>query len=329
MNLSGIWRMTAAALVLVLCAGCGGAQPSRQIASIAHSAASGAAAPESSDTAEPAGGFSAPEPLTAVFDESAAQSDNGVFWDISHLARGYVAVRTDQEGKIKFLLTYQGDTGGAPSQYSYLLPSDGSPAIIPLQLGDGDYELAVCQNISGDKYAYLSRQTVTAALEDEFAPFLRPSIYIPYSPDSACVKKASELAAGAADTVDAVGRIYDYIVKNIAYDTPKAQSIGTDYYPNPDETLSTGKGICVDYAALAAAMLRSQGIPTKLITGYVAPNDLYHAWNMIWLEETGWITVEFEVVPGVWNRVDTTFAAGGADSEYIGDGSNYTDFRTY
>ena len=36
--------------------------------------------------------------------------------------------------------------------------------------------------------------------------------------------KASELTAGAADEVDAVGRIYDYIVKNIAYDTPKAES---------------------------------------------------------------------------------------------------------
>ena len=318
-------RLAAAALALTLCAGCGSAPPSQQIESIAQNAAPSAAAPVQSE----GGGFSAPEPLTATFDEAAAQTDNDVLWDTSHLAQGYVAVRTSQPGKIKFLLTYQGDTGGAPSQYSYLMPADGSPAIIPLQLGSGDYELAVCQNISGDKYAYLSRQTVTAALEDDFAPFLRPSIYIPYTPDSACVAKASELTAGAADTVDAVGRIYDYIVTNIDYDTPKAESIGTDYYPDPDETLATGKGICVDYAALAAAMLRSQGIPTKLITGYVAPNDLYHAWNMIWLEETGWITVEFEVKPGVWNRVDTTFAAGGAGSQYIGDGSNYTDFRTY
>lgn len=325
MTLPKPFRLAAAALALALCAGCGSPEPSQQIESIVQTSTPGDAPAQTSE----GGSFTAPEPLTAAFDETAARTDNDVLWDISHLAQGYVAVRTSQQGKIKFLLTYQGDTGGAPGQYSYLMPADGSPAIIPLQLGSGDYELAVCQNISGDKYAYLSRQTVTAALEDDFAPFLRPSIYIPYSPDSACVAKASELTSGAADTVDAVGRIYDYIITNIDYDTPKAESIGTDYYPDPDETLATGKGICVDYAALAAAMLRSQGIPTKLITGYVAPNDLYHAWNMIWLEETGWITVEFEVKSGVWNRVDTTFAAGGADSRYIGDGSNYTDFRTY
>ena len=325
MKLPTCCRLAAAALALALCAGCGSPEPSQQIESIVQTSTPGASSPQAAES----GNFTPPEPLTAAFDEAAAQTNNGVFWDTSHLSQGYVAVRTDQPGKIKFLLTYQGDTGSAPSQYSYLLPADGSSAIIPLQLGGGDYELAVCQNISGDKYSYLSRQTVSVALEDEFAPFLRPSIYIPYSPDSACVTKASELTAGAADEVDAVGRIYDYIVKSIAYDTPKAESIGTDYYPDPDETLATGKGICVDYAALAAAMLRSQGIPTKLITGYVAPNDLYHAWNMIWLEETGWITVEFEVKPGVWNRVDTTFAAGGAGSKYIGDGSNYTDFRTY
>ena len=325
MKLPKPFWLAAAALALALCAGCGSPEPSQQIESIAQTSAPGASSPQ----ADKAGSFTAPAPLTTAFDEAAAQTDNGVFWDTSHLSQGYVAVRTDQGDKIKFLLTYQGDTGGAPSQYSYLMPADGSAAVIPLQLGDGPYELAVCQNISGDKYSYLSRQSVSVTLEDEFAPFLRPSIYIPYSPDSACVAKANELTAGAADEVDAAGRIYDYIVKNIAYDTPKAESIGTDYYPDPDETLATGKGICVDYAALAAAMLRSQGIPTKLITGYVAPNDLYHAWNMIWLEETGWITVKIEVDRETWTRVDLTFAAGGADAEFIGDGSNYREYKTY
>ena len=57
--------------------------------------------------------------------------------------------------------------------------------------------------------------------------------------------------------------------------------------------METGKGICFDYASLAASMLRSQGIPTKIIFGYVAPDNLYHAWNMFYTEEKGWTKVEF------------------------------------
>lgn len=76
-------------------------------------------------------------------------------------------------------------------------------------------------------------------------------------------------------------------------------------------------------------MLRSQGIPTKIIFGYVAPGDLYHAWNMFYTEETGWITVEYQVFGGEWNRIDCTFAANGADPETIGDGTSYTDLYVY
>ena len=95
------------------------------------------------------------------------------------------------------------------------------------------------------------------------------------------------------------------------------------------KTLSTGKGICFDYASLAAAMLRSQGIPTKLIFGYVSPDDVYHAWNMFYTEESGWVTVSFEVSGNSWNRMDLTFSAGGAAASFVGDGSNYTDVYAY
>lgn len=271
------------------------------------------------------GQFVAPPMLTSVFDESSASGENGVQIDTSHLSEGYVAVRATAQGKLKFLLSSDSST----LQYSYLLPSDGSTAIIPLQLGDGNYEFAVCKNIEGTKYSYLYRQSAQVTLSDEFQPFLRPSIYVNYSSDSACVKKATELASHANTEMDVVTSIYNFIVENISYDKNKAKTIGTDYFPNPDETLQSQTGICVDYAALAAAMLRSQGIPTKLITGYVAPNNLYHAWNMIWLKDTGWITVELKADKNTWTRVDTTFAAGGADSSYIGDGSNYTDYLTY
>ena len=96
-----------------------------------------------------------------------------------------------------------------------------------------------------------------------------------------------------------------------------------------EQVLQDRKGICFDYASLAAAMLRSQGIPTKLVFGYVAPDDLYHAWNMFYTEEKGWVTVKFEVSANRWNRMDLTFSANGADGNFVGDGSNYKDVYCY
>lgn len=103
----------------------------------------------------------------------------------------------------------------------------------------------------------------------------------------------------------------------------------TGYVPDPDQTLSSGKGICFDYASLAAAMLRSQGIPAKVITGYVSGGAVYHAWNMIYLKESGWITVEIKAPANEWERIDLTFAANGADETTIGDGTDYVDRYVY
>ena len=46
-------------------------------------------------------------------------------------------------------------------------------------------------------------------------------------------------------------------------------------------------------------------------------------------EESGWVTVSFEVSEDSWNRLDLTFSAGGAGAEFIGDGSHYTDLYVY
>ena len=76
-------------------------------------------------------------------------------------------------------------------------------------------------------------------------------------------------------------------------------------------------------------MLRSQGIPTKMVYVYVATRDRYHAWHRFYTEETGWVTVTFSVNPKDWTRIDLTFSANGADSNFIGDGSNYSDVYYY
>ena len=87
-------------------------------------------------------------------------------------------------------------------------------------------------------------------------------------------------------------------------------------------------GICFDYASLAAAMLRSLGIPCKLITGYVGEST-YHAWNSFYLENEGWITAEIRVSANHWQRVDITFAAGGMPAGQITGSTEYTTRDTY
>ena len=66
-----------------------------------------------------------------------------------------------------------------------------------------------------------------------------------------------------------------------------------------------------------AAMLRSQGIPCKLVVGYAG--DIYHAWISVWTEETGWIDGFIFFDGQIWKRMDPTFASSGKDDADILD----------
>lgn len=270
-----------------------------------------------------ASAYQAPEMLTAEFHESQALNGGRAKIDISSVNQGYVGVSGQSDTRLKFQVLKDEDV------YTYDMPSNGSPCIFPLQSGDGSYHFRIMENIVDKKYSELFSADAEVTITDPFQPFLRPSTYVNYSASSACVAKAGELAAGASDALGTVSAIYDYICSTVTYDREKAATVKSGYLPYPDETMTTGKGICFDYASLAAAMLRSQGIPTKLIFGYVAPKELYHAWNMFYTEQTGWVTVSFEVSADSWNRMDLTFAANGADASFIGDGSNYSDVYFY
>ena len=75
-------------------------------------------------------------------------------------------------------------------------------------------------------------------------------------------------------------------------------------------------------------MLRSQGIPTKIVTGYVSPDNIYHAWNLVYLDGS-WRSVQVSVEAGSWTRIDLTFAAAGGSERYVGDATEYTDRFIY
>lgn len=240
--------------------------------------------------------------------------------DASNLDKGYICVKYQGTcPKVKFQLT-------GPDQVTYTYDLFGQDyEIFPLTGGDGTYNIGVYENISGTQYATSFYQELTVTLENSFLPFLYPNQYVNFTPESETVLKAQELAASANTDLDVVSNVYNYVISSISYDYDKAQNMTSGYLSDIDETLRSGSGICLDYAALMAAMLRSQGIPTHLEVGYA--KDAYHAWISVYVDEKGWINGMIEFNGASWSLLDPTFAANSSEKslkKFIGDGSNYT-----
>ncbi len=259
----------------------------------------------------------------SAFHKSEATGSNGALIDTSAVNDGYVAVSATNSSRLKL----QVSAGGQSANFD--IPNNGESAVCPLSFGSGTYQFRVMQNTSGNNYVELYSTTANVQLTSEFAPFLCPNMYCDFSEGSACVTKARELVANAQNQGDAVQAICTYVVENVTYDEAKATKLkeATGYVPSPDSTLASGTGICFDYASLGAAMLRSQGIPTKIVTGYVSPDSIYHAWIMVYIDGT-WKSAQFSVSQNEWSRVDLTFAASGSSAN-VGDGKSYTDRYTY
>lgn len=119
----------------------------------------------------------------------------------------------------------------------------------------------------------------SAEMEDENAAFLCPNQYVSYTPDSAAVQLSMEICEGLEGDEEKFEAIRDYLSRNFMYDFVKAATVPPGAMPDIDRCLETKMGICQDLTALAACMLRVQGIPAKMVIGYADNN--YHAWNSV------------------------------------------------
>ena len=246
--------------------------------------------------------------------------------DYSHTEDGYVMVlftaTTDKKIKAQVV--------GPTEAYTYNL-TPGQWTTFPLSDGNGEYTVKIYENIVDTRYAKVLAVDFTVALQDEFAPFIRPNQYVNYENAIETIRTATALTQGTSDLLSKVEIIYDYVVEHISYDHEKAAIVQSGYLPDLDQVLASGKGICFDYASLMTGMLRSQGIPCKLVVGYAG--SVYHAWISVWSESTGWIDGAVYFNGTSWQRMDPTFASSmknqTAAMEYIGNGDNYTTKYIY
>jgi len=243
-----------------------------------------------------------------------------------NIDNGYISVKfvKDTDKKIKLLVKYD------DVRYTYNISNMDEYTNFPLQLGNGKYIISVYENTTGNKYKKLASKTVMLELNDYKIVFVNSIQEVNYIQSNDMItlsrrllvqlevdKQMEELDDDIILTQYQIIRLYyDSVIKMIRYDYDKIKTLKYNYLPNNDMTLNTSKGICYDYSSLLASMLRSQGIPVKLVKGYAGNSKVYHAWNEIYLEkEDRWITV------------DSTY-----DSYYLSIGANYNfekDSETY
>ena len=260
-------------------------------------------------------------------DPAATFGNDLVQVNASYAQDGYIQVDyVGTNDKVKMQITTPGEV-----VYTYTLHDPGSFETFPLTGGDGTYTVKVFEHVQDTQYSTAYTTSIDVTLANEFSPYLYPNQYVNFSPGDAAVAKGQELALSANTDLDVVTNVYNYIIKNISYDQEKADTVKSGYLPVPDETLATGKGICFDYAALMATMLRTQRIPTRLEIGY--SGTAYHAWVSVYITDVGWLNGIIEFDGHDWELIDPTLGANNSGEDrirsYIGDGSNYETQYVY
>lgn len=195
----------------------------------------------------------------------------------------HISCETSNQESVKVLITK------GKERYTYELNGEGRAETYPLQMGNGTYHVGILEKIKGNTYAFVENKPIEVSMKRTDQVFLASMQEINWNSSSAAVQKSTQLIGKAHSEENQFDLVYAFLIKNLTYDYAKIATLKPGYLPDVDLTLSTQKGICYDYSALLAAMIRSQGIPTKLVKGYTKNTDVFHAWNEVKINGQWWI----------------------------------------
>jgi transglutaminase-like putative cysteine protease len=135
------------------------------------------------------------------------------------------------------------------------------------------------------------------ARTQQYAQYLGESRYVPFSPRLRrffwSVRPSME-----EDLTDYTERMISYVRDQFGYDRGT-----THVHSTVDDILSAGGGVCQDFAHLNIGLLRLAGIPTRYVSGCVAPGFssrrngppvelATHAWIEVMLPGMGWTSFD-------------------------------------
>lgn len=210
--------------------------------------------------------------------------------DTITVKEGYVKIAYTNENNSKMKVLVEKDN----TKYYYDFDGKGKYENYSLNMGDGEYNIYLLENTEGKNYIIIDEWNIKAKIDSKNAIYTISNKIVNFEDSTAVIEKAEALTKGLKSDEDKAKAVYDYIINNVKYDLKKQKSIASGYLPNIEEIMNSGSGICYDFAAIYAGMLRSVGISTKLIMGTSKNVKGYHAWNEV-------------LVNGKWVIVDTSY----------------------
>ena len=248
--------------------------------------------------------------FVVVFSSLALYASATAEFNRDNLSRGIISIKYNSPNtakKAKVLIQF------GEQKYQYNIKSSSAYVNFPLQLGNGSYQVGVYEQIEGTKYSQVAATTVALSMDDSSKVFLTSIQLVDWGEKMNTVTLAKELTKNKKTDSEKVEVCYQYMVQQFSYDFVKMKSLEYDYIPVIDDVLKKKLGICYDYSAVFASMLRSQGIKCKLIMGYTTNVKEYHAWNEVYVNDK-WVVVDSTYDSQMYtNRIQYKFEKSRSD----------------
>ncbi len=114
------------------------------------------------------------------------------------------------------------------------------------------------------------------------------------SPDRLVPSSAPEVAKAAAAAVGGeknpwlkARRVYDWLLTQLTYSAPAGDTVGA---------LRSKRGNAFVFSSLYCALLRSVGVPSRMVSGYLVGDSgqptRRHFWDELYIETLGWVPVD-------------------------------------
>ena len=214
-------------------------------------------------------------------------------------ARAYLveASLAKDEALIEFSLLPSGPVADARRAAALTVELEGVPEMLEVPESAGQR----CAREGARLTCRIDRRAPGAAPSaPDIERYLKPTLAAP-SNERQFVELARAIAGDAPTPDERISRLLAWIDAHIAKEA-------VDVFSAAD-VLRERRAECQGHAYLVAALARAIGLPTRVVNGVVYSPEhggfLYHTWNEVWTNETG------------WRAVDATFGQRVADATHI------------